>query len=148
MSIDPSEGVLESVGDLDDATQALVVREFLPTRQLELSANISSGAKEEVEVSMPFDGYVLGVYLRVPDGVDGRVGLSLRSETQADRVFPSGRGKEEVAFNGIDRFFPVVFEQAAGGDLTFTYDSRSSTAHFINALVEVVDTTSISGVIP
>lgn len=148
MSINPDEGVLESVADLDDAAQALLAREFLPTRQLELSANIPAGEQVSESVRMPFNGYVLGVYLRVPDGVDARVGLSLRSDTQSDRVFPAGRGKEEVAFNNIDRFFSVVFEQAAGDDLTFSYDSRSSTPHFINVLVEVVDTDAISEVIP
>jgi len=68
MSINPDEGVLDSVADLDDAAQALLAREFLPTRQLELSANIPAGERETESVRMPFDGYVLGVYLRVPDG--------------------------------------------------------------------------------
>jgi|APHM01.1.fsa_nt_gi hypothetical protein len=147
MSIDPTEGLAASVADLDDAAQALVVRDFLPTRQLDFSTNIEAGEIVEQERRMPFAGYVSGMYIRVPDGVDARVGLSLRSETTEDRMFPANDEDTFVGFNAIDRFFPLVFQQAENDKLTFVFDSRSDAPHFINVLIEVVDTEQVSEVI-
>lgn len=147
MSVNPNEGLLASLADLDDATQALAIRDFLPTRQLDFSTNIPANDVQDVDRRMPFDGYVRGIYLRVPDGVDSRVGVALRSDTTGDRMFPSNDEDEIVGFNDVDRFFPVVFEQAENDKLTFQFDSRSDTPHFLNVLVEVIDTRQIEEVI-
>jgi len=147
MSQAPPDGFVTSVGEVDNVTEAMLLQDFLPKATLELSSNVPAGEKVEKEVDMPFPGVVTEVYLRFPDGVDSQVGINIRSETAADRVFPSNPEADFVAFNNVSRDFNVGFQEAAGGEITATFDSISGTPHFINVILTAVDTRPLDEVL-
>lgn len=147
MSVDPQEGLLASVSDLDDVVQAQLLADFLPTRQLEFSANVPAGEQVENVRTMPFPGFVREVFVRFPDGVAGRVGVKVRSETQGDAVLPANDEDEFISLNSVQRGFTVVFREEELNEITVTYDSLSGKDHFINVIIEVVDTQQIEGVL-
>ena len=135
----------EAVDDLDTAVRSLVAQPYLPKRQLEFSTNIESGERVTTTRTIPDDGYITGVFLSVPDGVNNNIGIGIDSETQRDRIFPANPEDDFFAFNNVTRQFDTTARVAENDDLTAVFDSVSDYGHFINLVVTVVNTEPLTG---
>lgn len=137
ISRDIRDGV-QNINPTIDA-EKMVVREGTPREEdtFDLSARVEANAdNQRKSFTMPYDGYIDGITVDMPDGSDQLVGVSIRHGRQGGGsvVFPKG-DSNFVAFDDYGDRFDATVKADKDDEFYAVYASQKTIEVPINCLV-------------
>jgi hypothetical protein len=83
-------------------------------RVLDFSKNVKADGRPNIDLEMPFDGYVTDPFLAFPGNTRETFGVQIRDMARSQVMLPYNPDKDFMFLDGVQEFFPTSFPVREG----------------------------------
>lgn len=108
-------------------------------RVLDFSKNVEAGKRPNLDLEMPWDGYVTNPFLAFPSNTKETFGVQIVDKSRDRVMLPFNPDKNFMFLDGVQEFFPTSFAVREGEEIRVEFwNQHTSQDRFMPVYLPVV----------